>query len=725
MKKRLLSILLVATMLLAMIPAVTVAASAETTVTDWNAPEIVLMNADDFKEFRKQFAAGNTFVGRTVKLGADIDLANENLLGVGSAHGFMGTFDGQNHVIRNLLFSRAEGYQGALFGTMAVADKGEKPVEIKNFALVNATVIAGARAGVLYATAYADVIVENVHLENVSLKGSGNASATYFGYVGQECNVIIRNCTLYNGSVINDGTDYYKGKINEGAFVGQVIDETSTVTLENCLNYSVANASTDVTAVDYIGYYPVAANITIKTCIDVNKDSVEQGIAAQSYLTTNGLDDWTALHSGYPVPTTLALPFFSAKMIDWTADEIEIVTADQFVEFKQQIENANYFVGKTVKLGADIDLTGRILAANNDTDGFYGTFDGQFHTISNLTFSNTRGSYQGVLFGAVDEDKSVLNAEESATVKKNGITIKNFSLINSTIVSNARTSTLYAWVFATLTVENVYIDADVTGTTDCVGGFIGDAAVGTITFKNCIYEGTTKANDGVGCGAFVGRIRNDKTTTVVNMENCLNVSEASWTGCYYENGSSSFDSNKKENLTNSYCYDATEMGEGFTATTPDGFTARNASYPVPTTLLPFFADEVANARTAKTEALATEYYGIQNTENKDAVRFVGVVNGADTDFQRVGFEIVAIRDNGNVWSDTIEIQNVYSSVLEDGQSKSAADCGGDFIFVAAITNMAANKGVVNFAVKAFSVDTNGVKTYNDMVIISFDTSLAA
>ena len=278
-------------------------------------------------------------------------------------------------------------------------------------------------------------------------------------------------------------------------------------------------------------------------------------------------------------------------------------------------------------------------------------------------------------------------------------------------------------MFASLTVENVYINADVTASGDCTGGYIGDAAVGTITFKNCMFEGTlvNKKAD-VGCGAFVGRIRNDKTTTVVNIENCLNASDASWAGSYFGN-------EKKENLTNSFCYDAATMGEGFGASVSEGFTAMNASYPVPTTLLPFFADRVEDNRTAKDEGvkLVTEFYGIQLNADKTAVRLVGAVNSAVADLSAVGYEVSIIRDNGKVWSGSLETQAVYTSVLEDGKAEAttAEACGGDYVYVAAIDGLQANKGVITLVIKTYSIDQDNNKIYTDMSIVSYDSALVA
>lgn len=82
--------------------------ASDTTWYDDNANEFVLTNAAQFVGFRDLVDAGKTFVGKTVKLGINIDLDGHlfDPIGFGYAdnggQAFMGTFDGQNHTIFNL-----------------------------------------------------------------------------------------------------------------------------------------------------------------------------------------------------------------------------------------------------------------------------------------------------------------------------------------------------------------------------------------------------------------------------------------------------------------------------------------------------------------------------------------------------------------------------------------------------------------------------------------------
>lgn len=89
---------------------------------------------------------------------------------------------------------------------------------------------------------------------------------------------------------------------------------------------------------------------------------------------------------------------FDTSWYNTTATEFTLSTADQLAGFGKLVDEGNTFEGKTVKLGADIDLSGGYslnpigcgyvngVANSNGVEGraFMGTFDGQGHTIYGL-----------------------------------------------------------------------------------------------------------------------------------------------------------------------------------------------------------------------------------------------------------------------------------------------------------------------------------------------------
>ena len=99
---------------------------------------------------------------------------------------------------------------------------------------------------------------------------------------------------------------------------------------------------------------------------------------------------------------TMALPQIAfAETPTWydsTQAEYTLTTADQLSEFATLVNAGTNFSGKTVKLGDNIDLTGKSWTAiGTETAAFAGTFDGQGNTISNMTL--TAGQSYAGLFG--------------------------------------------------------------------------------------------------------------------------------------------------------------------------------------------------------------------------------------------------------------------------------------------------------------------------------------
>ena len=296
------------------------------------------------------------------------------------------------------------------------------------------------------------------------------------------------------------------------------------------------------------------------------------------------------------------IPAFSvatgADAIDWANDQVIVIkSVDDFLAFRAQIRGGNTFVGKTVELGADLDLTGVSESSGkngkmggiDNTQYFGGTFDGKYHTISNMTVDGH--GYQGALFGSVPADLTTT------------VTVKNLAVVDANVKGSTRCSLFYAAVYSTAVFENLYIKANVTGSGDSSGGVVGYLWKSNVTFKNCVFEGTV--TNGGGAGAFVGQIRDDANIKVaLSFENCLNVSSNPLVGAY------AVATNPKETVINSYNYYESQMGTGSSAKAPEGFSVRNSGYPVPTPLLPFFAEATALVEIKGLDGAVLEKYDV-------------------------------------------------------------------------------------------------------------------
>ena len=170
---------------------------------------------------------------------------------------------------------------------------------------------------------------------------------------------------------------------------------------------------------------------------------------------------------------------------------VEISTVDQLKDFRDAVNSGNQFAGKTVKLTADLDLSGESnwtpignLVAY-PSQSFNGTFDGDGHSISNLTVNDNTPDYAVAgLFG------SVVNG-----------TIKNLTVKNVNITSTHYAGGIVAYTSNGPTIENCHVIGGTIKSTpellngsydngDKVGGIMGYATAGS-TINNCTVEGVT------------------------------------------------------------------------------------------------------------------------------------------------------------------------------------------------------------------------------------------
>lgn len=151
-------------------------------------------------------------------------------------------------------------------------------------------------------------------------------------------------------------------------------------------------------------------------------------------------------------------------------------------------------------LQTDVDLTGvNWTGIGNESKAFTGNFNGNGHTISNLTMNT--GTYGYGLFGFVEggtiENIAIDNANvhSSAMVgndshvgalvgKATDATIKNCTVTNSSVSGNSDVALLVGHTAGNSTISNSYVSGTVNASIADVGGITGELA-GTSTIKNC------------------------------------------------------------------------------------------------------------------------------------------------------------------------------------------------------------------------------------------------
>ena len=107
-----------------------------------------------------------------------------------------------------------------------------------------------------------------------------------------------------------------------------------------------------------------------------------------------------------------------------------IYTADDLVKFRDSVNAGNAYTGKTVYLMNDIDLStvGSWIPIGATGTVFAGTFDGNYHTISNLYINSNSYIYVGFFTGAIE-----------STIIKNLI-MSNVNIYSTYYIGGAGTS---------------------------------------------------------------------------------------------------------------------------------------------------------------------------------------------------------------------------------------------------------------------------------------------
>lgn len=483
---------------------------------DENNTIYILQDAEDLAGFQQKRVEGETFAGKTIKLGADITIDKEKYPwpDVSDAYPFKGTFDGQGHTVSGIYMVTPDNY-GGMFGNL-----GNGAI-IQNFILKDSKFSGtttgkhslGAIAGAI-SEAGAQVIIKNV-TSYATIQGS-NGFEKIGGLVGQinaaeNAIVTIKEC-IFNGSVtIKDGGNY------AGGIIGYITNSSVTVNLIGCKNVSDEKVTVEkpggVTG-EMVGYANKAREICIKGC---------------SYS-----GEWLGGMNAEKVTVTSI--YGGTADTSWYSENIKeyiLVTAEELMGFAElRTSNKLTFEGYTIKLGVDMVINEDTMDASTDTNSavswpnlggeeknypFKGTFDGQNHTVSGLYMATTT-SNKG-MFGALG----------------NSATIKNFTLNNSYFSGSGDGKQALGSIAGTISeagaqviIENVTSNATLEGSNGFkyIGGILGltDAAKSSDTsanviLTNCSFDGSV-ISDGTDCGGMIGRVTN--STIVINLNACKN-----------------------------------------------------------------------------------------------------------------------------------------------------------------------------------------------------------
>ena len=521
---------------------------------DESAKLATIYDVEGLKKFAEEVNGGKNFAGETVVLAADIDLAGEEWTPIGtSSNIFKGTFDGQEHTIKNLVVNGGSESNKGLFG---VTHDGE----IKNLVVENAKVSGrlniGVVAGQPYTTKYTNITVKG-HIEVNGL--------AYVGGVGGKN----AYADWTNVTVEADNTSYVKAHSRENdkayrTYVGGVVgfNGEGGHTFSNIKsNINVLGSTCDVGGLFGIAHYGnkfencvCSGNVEIYSAEEAS-DAQEIGGIAGVWHNENGttVEFTNCSFTGTLKSNIEGVQFYydgfvgkpynatgTGKLIinddngqrvieggfeyNATAKRAKIYDVDGLKRFANKVSLDKSFAGESVVLAADIDLGGEEWKPiGMGGKHFEGTFDGQNHTIKGLKVTARNSGAQAALFCSaagnaqfknftIDEAYVKYPADSNdyyaaavvgtiyGNLKFEGITVKN-----STITGNNKVGAIFAHDGSSTQitvnnchVDNCYIASEDTADGGCVGGLAGFFATGTTGKPNTFSNSSVKNSTIVG-----------------------------------------------------------------------------------------------------------------------------------------------------------------------------------------------------------------------------------
>ena len=477
----------------------------------------------------KKVNGGTNYNGKYFELDADIAYSYDGL-GEGESnytpigdnqHPFSGTFDGQGHTISGIRISDTNGFNKAIFDRVEGTVKNLIVSDCSMEALQNIGGIVRLLLGTIEnCHVGSDVILTgNSSIGGIAtdnhggtIKGCTSAAtiigtedsglkAIYFGGIAGSSSYLRNTPTLTD----NLFTGTISGELGEyiGAIVGE--NNSNAATLTN--NYHTSsdmggvgneNDGTDTGGATFAYEFP-AANAAMGTVVSTYAAGTDyEGITVyQNGLAYNGKyysqDPWGGRGTEgdpYVINNTAGLDKLASN-----------------VNGGNRYENT-YFV-----LGADITYDesedNNYTPIGDSSHSFYGTFDGQGHTISGINV-NLPDNFVG-LFG------SCLDGY-----------IKNLTVANSTFTGKLLVAAIAAFGAPTASVENCVVASDVTVSgNETVGGIAGEG----MTVNGCISAATVSGTSYVG--GIVGINGSSVGYNGGTVSNCLYLGTAvSGTGSY-------------------------------------------------------------------------------------------------------------------------------------------------------------------------------------------------
>lgn len=163
-----------------------------------SSPDIYTINtAAELKWVADEVNSGHSFSGKTVLLNADIDMQGFIWESIGTQNNpFRGNFDGQNHMISNLVLNTEQYENVGLFGYVNAVKSTESYFKDVTFLNVKASGVntGGVLAGTIYTNNNSSVTISNVSSDGTFTGYTMGGITGYIGNSGKNAAVTIRDC---------------------------------------------------------------------------------------------------------------------------------------------------------------------------------------------------------------------------------------------------------------------------------------------------------------------------------------------------------------------------------------------------------------------------------------------------------------------------------------------------------------------------------------------------
>ena len=516
---------------------------------------IYITTAQQLKRLADEVNAGDSKSGKTYLLANDIDLSGyPNWTPIGRFDPpddmlpFSGVFDGQGYSITGLKISGNEDARG-LFGYTHLAT-------IRNVVIRNPEIQGGDKVGALVGhQAYSSEGIENCAVIGGKIQGINRAG----GLVGNMEESPIKNCYttcevavtfskaggIVGAHKVGSGLEncYATGNVSGSEKSGGIAGQARNVERCVALGQTVTGASSHRVLSEPNGKLNVYAWRSMK----VNGITVTDGAANNENgadLVCNGGalskqfseifandDAWTYTENGLPI-LKVVKGEQSSELPSWmlgSETTFYITTAQQLKQLADEVNAGDSKNGKTYLLANDIDLSvypnwspiGTLKPNTSQVSyPFSGVFDGQNHTISNLTCTSVTNGYAG-LFGNFDgtvQNLILRDAQITVEGQAAAVVCENYKgqVLNCAMIGGSVKGKSVAGgvvCYNRGTVENCYATGDVTslsgGRVCYAGGVVGyNYTEGTV--QSCYAAGRVESEKHAGgaVGGNYGTVQN-------------------------------------------------------------------------------------------------------------------------------------------------------------------------------------------------------------------------